>query len=304
MPVYLDRFGKLYELRRGGSLLGRAPVCDIRLLDQSVSRRHLLLELDDDGVIHVEDLGSTNGTLVNGELLPPRRRCRLEIGDALRIGIGIFVLRGQGARVQAKRAWDQAKAPWRREATPIDEAAPGAAARRPVQTWLTCQECWSEIPDGHAACPLCGEIEPPPLCDEIEQPPHMEAALAAPPPPQQDDHGDRRVGPRVAVELPVIYTSDVQSFCGVARDLGPGGVFVASDRWDPEVTACRLMLLQQGLQIFSISGEVRHVASPDLGTARPPGLGIKFTSVPDEVMAWIHETVREHGDEWCDTSSS
>ena len=289
MPFYLDRFGKLYELRRGGSLLGRAPVCDIRLLDQSVSRRHLLLELDDNGVIHVEDQGSTNGTLVNGELLPPRRRCRLEIGDALRIGIGIFVLRGQGA-------WFRAKMPWRREATPIDEAASGAAARRSVQTWLTCQECWSEIPDGHAACPLC---------DEIEQRPRLEAAPVVPaPPPQQDDHGDRRVGPRVAVDLPVIYTSDVQSFCGVARDLGPGGVFVASDRWDPEVTACRLMLLQQGLQIFSISGEVRHVALCDPGTARPPGLGIKFTSVPDEVMAWIHETVSEHGDEWCDTSSS
>lgn len=45
--------------------VGKSDVCDLRLADERVSRRHLALELVN-GVLRVTDLGSTNGTLVNG----------------------------------------------------------------------------------------------------------------------------------------------------------------------------------------------------------------------------------------------
>src|SRR5262245_35418081 len=46
-------------------LVGKGPVCDVRLTDPQVSRRHLSLELQGRR-IRVRDLGSTNGTFVDG----------------------------------------------------------------------------------------------------------------------------------------------------------------------------------------------------------------------------------------------
>jgi two-component system response regulator HydG len=49
----------------GRVLLGQSPACTLRLDDRAVSRRHAALD-PDGGVLHLRDLGSTNGTFVNG----------------------------------------------------------------------------------------------------------------------------------------------------------------------------------------------------------------------------------------------
>src|SRR4051812_2628138 len=48
-----------------GVLVGQSPSCSLRLADKQVSRRHLSLEIRD-GNLRLRDLGSTNGTRVNG----------------------------------------------------------------------------------------------------------------------------------------------------------------------------------------------------------------------------------------------
>jgi adenylate cyclase len=55
-----------FELRDGAVLIvGRAPASDIPVIDPTISRRHA--EVQYDGVaVHVRDLGSSNGTFVNG----------------------------------------------------------------------------------------------------------------------------------------------------------------------------------------------------------------------------------------------
>lgn len=54
-------------------LIGRGEDCDIIVSDRQVSRHHALLNFDN-GVTQIEDLGSKNGTYVNGEkLLGPRK---------------------------------------------------------------------------------------------------------------------------------------------------------------------------------------------------------------------------------------
>lgn len=63
-------------------VIGRLSTCDIPLGDPQVSRRHAEVRRDDEGFA-VFDLGSTNGTLVNGS---PVRERRLADGDELRIG--------------------------------------------------------------------------------------------------------------------------------------------------------------------------------------------------------------------------
>lgn len=63
-------------------LLGRDAGCALRLPAEDVSRRHARVAPADGGHV-VEDLGSTNGTFVNGEAVSARR---LASGDRIRIG--------------------------------------------------------------------------------------------------------------------------------------------------------------------------------------------------------------------------
>jgi two-component system, NtrC family, response regulator HydG len=58
------------ELRVGGGetsrlLVGKGPTADLKLVDPAVSRRHLALEIER-GRLRITDLGSTNGTRMNG----------------------------------------------------------------------------------------------------------------------------------------------------------------------------------------------------------------------------------------------
>ena len=63
-------------------MIGRAAGCDIELTDDTVSRRHAKLAFRA-GSWSIQDLGSTNGTIVNGKRVG---RCQLEPGDRVRLG--------------------------------------------------------------------------------------------------------------------------------------------------------------------------------------------------------------------------
>jgi len=63
-------------------VLGRLPECDIVVNDPNVSRRHAEFRRTTDGVV-VTDLGSTNGTRVNGV---PVREHQLVSGDEVTVG--------------------------------------------------------------------------------------------------------------------------------------------------------------------------------------------------------------------------
>ena len=84
--------GTAYSLPLGRAVLvGRATESDIQLRDTFVSSRHVRLEGAPDG-LYVEDLGSTNGTLVNGAEL--ERPMLLDPGDQLTIGDTVFRVDG------------------------------------------------------------------------------------------------------------------------------------------------------------------------------------------------------------------
>ncbi len=66
-----------------GQFLGRSPESDVQLQDKVVSARHLFINLSTDGRVKIQDLGSTNGTYVNGHLI---QESHLYLGDRLHIG--------------------------------------------------------------------------------------------------------------------------------------------------------------------------------------------------------------------------
>jgi len=67
----------------GEAVIGRAPGCAIALTDDYVSAHHARV-FERSGRVWVEDLRSTNGTLLNGHRL--REPVVLQIGDRLKIG--------------------------------------------------------------------------------------------------------------------------------------------------------------------------------------------------------------------------
>jgi pSer/pThr/pTyr-binding forkhead associated (FHA) protein len=74
--------GTEYELDRPRTIVGRGPAVDIAIDDTTMSRQHAALEIAADGV-HARDLGSTNGTRVNGARVAA---ASLAHGDCLELG--------------------------------------------------------------------------------------------------------------------------------------------------------------------------------------------------------------------------
>ncbi|MFE3500367.1 FtsK/SpoIIIE domain-containing protein [Kitasatospora sp. NPDC059146] len=81
--------GGVHRLHGREIRIGRSGEADVPLDDPDVSRLHLALHLGEDGRATVRDLGSTNGTTLDGRIvppLPPEAAVPLEHGALLRIG--------------------------------------------------------------------------------------------------------------------------------------------------------------------------------------------------------------------------
>ena len=75
------------ELSAGeGVIIGRSPeLCQVVIGGQGVSRRQVRMSIER-GRIMVEDLNSTNGTVLNGRRLSPRRPAEMRPGDTIAFG--------------------------------------------------------------------------------------------------------------------------------------------------------------------------------------------------------------------------
>ncbi len=70
-------------LDRSEMVIGRDPTCDIVILEKSASGRHARVVRGDGGYFEVQDLGSTNGVIVDGERV---ERMTLQDGDTFTVG--------------------------------------------------------------------------------------------------------------------------------------------------------------------------------------------------------------------------
>lgn len=84
-----DGSGRFYQLREGNNIVGRGQDAQFRLPDTGVSRRHLDVRWDGQ-VAMLSDLGSTNGTTVNGAQV---QDWQLADGDVIRAGHSEILVR-------------------------------------------------------------------------------------------------------------------------------------------------------------------------------------------------------------------
>jgi pSer/pThr/pTyr-binding forkhead associated (FHA) protein len=89
--VALRLAGRMFELPLGErAVAGRAPDCQLPIADRRCSHQHAEFSRAADGVITVCDLGSSNGTYVNGIRIDTARR--LALGDWITLGNETFEL--------------------------------------------------------------------------------------------------------------------------------------------------------------------------------------------------------------------
>src|SRR5205807_10427987 len=83
--------GTVHRVNPAGTRSGCAHLNAGRLADLGASRRHATIVADAHGEAWVSDLGSTNGTYMNGERLDGPTPRRLRDGDRLRLGTAAVV---------------------------------------------------------------------------------------------------------------------------------------------------------------------------------------------------------------------
>jgi diguanylate cyclase (GGDEF)-like protein len=82
-----DLPGQVFRVAHGRQIIGRRPECDIRIRERAVSGAHAeVIRVRD--TITINDLGSTNGTLVNGHRI--RKPVALAAGNLLKLGNCVF----------------------------------------------------------------------------------------------------------------------------------------------------------------------------------------------------------------------
>lgn len=79
----MDKRRHDWRLQKGTYIIGRSPECDLVIKDDTVSRKHAEIEIIDEQTITLTDLGSHNGTTVNGK--------RIVSSVSLRLG-SVFAL--------------------------------------------------------------------------------------------------------------------------------------------------------------------------------------------------------------------
>jgi adenylate cyclase len=101
MPLYRlvsESGDQSFELTEGRSLVvGRGVTSDLAIYDPTISRRHAELVVEADGV-RVTDLGSSNGTCINGSRVEAGR---LGPDDSITFGKVVFRLVGPGGSIRA-----------------------------------------------------------------------------------------------------------------------------------------------------------------------------------------------------------
>jgi len=129
--------GKRYyslPLKKGKWIVGRQPDCDLSIPHKTVSRNHAEVEVvSDDGQFYLTDLGSRNGTLINGEIIS--KRTSIKKGDIISFGNSEFRIEpdrgGENAAPDMTMVKFSDHEPQNSVLMPIDEAL------KPLPTSLT-----------------------------------------------------------------------------------------------------------------------------------------------------------------------
>ncbi|WP_432072855.1 FHA domain-containing protein [Streptomyces wuyuanensis] len=163
--------GGVHLLHEGRVRIGRATEADVPLDDPDVSRLHCEVTVAEDGGVTIADLGSTNGTTLDGAEVG-RQAVRLGPGALLRIGESTLRLAaspaapGSGSSGPPAHGVRPVTAPdgegHLRVRRPAPDPAPAGDRADRVPSWAREREAYGQRPAAHGAAPSPAS---PPDCD-------------------------------------------------------------------------------------------------------------------------------------------
>jgi len=262
--VYLEYMGNSFGVPMGETIIGRDAGCMLRIGDAAVSRRHARLIRRHDEVF-LEDLGSANGTVINGRTVVAPIRVRH--GDVITIG-------GRDLTVSFEDPHDH-------EATVrIGTLANAAAERTPPMQRVGRRT--TELPvvvparlTANERCPRCSAV-----CAITDESCGNCGYRLDSDPGASGDSLNRRRHDRYSAALRVAYASARQQFEAATLDISENGAFVCSPHLDPVGTSCTLTLFVD-TEAVRVGGVVRRVAGPESTHPELVGLGIELTQASD-----------------------
>jgi pSer/pThr/pTyr-binding forkhead associated (FHA) protein len=92
LVMFKDDERREFPIASEKTILGRRQDCHLRIPTKDVSRQHCVLLVQDKALV-VKDLGSSNGTFINGKRIA---EAELKAGDRLRLGPVTFVVQIDG----------------------------------------------------------------------------------------------------------------------------------------------------------------------------------------------------------------
>lgn len=98
---FLQHYSRSFALSEGENVVGRDPACAVVIEEPDVSREHARIAIDRDSVT-IEDLGSKNGTFVDGVRI--REKHALSPGSEIRLGETVLTFRRRDALLSTKSA--------------------------------------------------------------------------------------------------------------------------------------------------------------------------------------------------------
>ncbi len=117
--------GKIFEVKVPQFVIGRSSGCQLRPQSDAISRQHCVILVSDEGAT-IRDLGSRNGTIVNGTAIAGETR--LATDDQLRVGpLHLLVTVTDDAGVAVKPTDPAAEVKVKRVDPQPEQAAPKAA---------------------------------------------------------------------------------------------------------------------------------------------------------------------------------
>ncbi len=111
------RRGQAFPLENSIITIGRDPLLDVALADPEVSRQHARMARDENGDYKIQDLGSTNGTFVNGQRLG---------GEPYTLSAGQEIVLGSSVVLRYELATTETDLP---AATPPEEGGTAVSAQ-------------------------------------------------------------------------------------------------------------------------------------------------------------------------------
>lgn len=191
--------GQNFELDQTEMSVGRTTGNTIQLDDSQVSSKHAVITHAGGGYI-LKDVGSTNGTFVNGERLEVQAPYTLQPGDEIRMGSLTLTVIGEapgrqgtepgteimGATISADIASSPAPTPPPAPMPPTPPPSPTADAP------AFCVNCGAKLEDGALFCTSCGTKQPePPPAAVVSASGSTPEPYAAPARPAGTSSGDK-----------------------------------------------------------------------------------------------------------------